>query len=145
LKHTEAEHAEPEAACLSRGDLDALVAKSVRRSKKQQPISNYKLHKAGSSTISAIIYRYAARHGRKILSANHESNVWPADGSVGSGGKFNLESQPPIQEINDLVAQHQAPKRLESFWRIVLDLQSKCFSYCTKAPKPEKNKFCATG
>ncbi len=52
------------------------------RTAEQHDISNFKLHKAASTTISSVLFRYAARHGRKIVMGEHQGGCWPQQRAI---------------------------------------------------------------
>jgi hypothetical protein len=109
---------------ISPAELDAMVAKSITNVEMQKPITIFKMHKAASTTLAAIAFRYAARHGHKILTVNHEGGCWPQSPST-LESLFEMWGNPSLP--NHALALHPgiAPKPVNLLWDIVVENATK--------------------
>jgi hypothetical protein len=110
--------------CISPEALDAMVEKSIKNTHAQKSVAYVKLHKAASTTVSAIMFRYAARHGLKILNANHQGGCWPRGPDNNKPAERDQVFQSSWGDILGLIDVTKnrgiAPKQVDQFWDAVI-------------------------
>jgi hypothetical protein len=102
--------------CLSPGDLDALVKQSVDKTHLQESVAVFKMHKAASSSLSGIAFRYAARHRQKVLTSFHQGQCWPAQSTMP-----DLYFEEPLVFPGRAGYRGLVPKPVEEFWDAVVE------------------------